>query len=249
MFRAGRAGRTVTVPHDEQRPVRAWDWPTRAFHWLLVVSILCAWISAEFAVKLGDRTLIWHRWNGYAILVLVVFRLIWGVAGSSTSQLAAMGRSVSGTFAYIQAMLAGRSQSYLGHNPLGIWMIMALLLAVMVQGVLGLYTMEHNQITEGPLVRTIGDDLAETLSRLHLKGFNIILALVAVHVLANSVYALWKKDPLVRAMVTGSKPVRPYVDAPEAVIAPQLALRVGLALLAAIIIVFGGITLADGRVL
>ncbi len=239
----------MTLPHDERRSVPVWDWPTRAFHWLLVAFIASAWISAEFAVKLGDRTLVWHRWNGYAILVLVVFRLIWGVAGSSTSRLSAVGRSVSGTFAYIRAMSAGRPLSYLGHNPLGIWMIMALLLAVVVQGVLGLYTMEHNQITEGPLVRTISDDLAEILSRLHLKGFDIILALVAVHVLANSAYALWKKDPLIRAMVSGSKPLRPYADAPEAVIAPRLALRAGMALLAAIIIVFGGITLAGGRVL
>ncbi|MGL5447885.1 MAG: cytochrome b/b6 domain-containing protein, partial [Rhabdaerophilum sp.] len=65
--------------------IQTWDWPTRAFHWLLVLCLFSAWASHKFAPAFGDLTLKWHRWNGYAILVLLVFRFIWGFVGSSTA--------------------------------------------------------------------------------------------------------------------------------------------------------------------
>jgi cytochrome b len=63
--------------------VHVWDLPTRIFHWLLVTLIFCAWASYEFNEVFGDTSLLWHRMNGYAILVLVIWRLLWGVAGSA----------------------------------------------------------------------------------------------------------------------------------------------------------------------
>ncbi|MGL4727805.1 MAG: cytochrome b/b6 domain-containing protein, partial [Bosea sp. (in: a-proteobacteria)] len=183
--------------------VRVWDWPTRLFHWLLVACIFFAWASFEFAGKIGDPTLKWHRWNGYAILVLVVFRLIWGLVGSSTARLSTLMRPPQVTLQYAIDTLWGRAGSYLGHNPLGACMIIVLLAAVLTQGVLGLYTLEHNEITAGPLKRTISDALTERVSWLHVRGFKLILALVAIHVLANSLYQLFKRDPLIKAMITG----------------------------------------------
>jgi cytochrome b len=231
------------------RSVRAWDWPTRAFHWCLVFCIASAWVSFNFAGKIGDPTLIWHRWNGYAILVLVVFRLIWGVAGSSTSRLSALIHSPKTTATYAVDTMKGRSRPYLGHNPLGSWMIIALLLIVATQSVLGLFTLEHNELVAGPLKRTISDGLTEFLSKWHVRGFNIILAFVAMHVLANSLYGLIKKDPLIRAMVTGEKPAIPYADAAEARIVANVTLRAALCLLASIATVFGTITVLGGRIL
>ena len=60
--------------------------PTRLFHWLLVALVLLAWASWRYSEALGDPTLKLHRWNGHAILVLIVFRLLWGLVGSSTSR-------------------------------------------------------------------------------------------------------------------------------------------------------------------
>lgn len=229
--------------------VRAWDWPTRAFHWCLVFCFASAWVSFNFAGKLGDVTLKWHRWNGYAILVLVVFRLIWGVVGSSTSRFSAFVRAPHVVAGHALDSLKGRHRLFLGHNPLGSLMIMALLAALLVQGVLGLYTLEHNEIVAGPLKRTISDEMTETVSKLHGRGFNIILALASVHILANSLYAIVKKDPLVRAMVTGTKPSLPYEDAAEAWIPENVGFRAVLALAAALVLVFGSITMLGGRVL
>ncbi len=71
-----------------QLRVRVWDLPTRIFHWLLVTLIVCAWASFEFNDKVGDPELIWHRYNGYAISILVLWRILWGIVGSPASRFA-----------------------------------------------------------------------------------------------------------------------------------------------------------------
>lgn len=228
--------------------VRVWDWPTRAFHWLLVFCILSAWASHQFAPKLGDLTLKWHRWNGYAILVLLVFRLLWGLVGSSTARFANFVRGPVFTLSYALDFARGRKRHFLGHNPLGTVMILALLAFVGVQGVLGLFTLEHNEIVAGPLKRLIDDQTTEWVSKLHVKLFDYLLIVIAIHILANTAYTLFFKDPLIPAMITGRKPADTYEDAPEAVIDRGVSMRALFCLLAAIIFVFGGITLAGGRI-
>jgi cytochrome b len=239
----------VTSIPVQQKHVRVWDIPTRLFHWTFVTLILSAWISSEFASKISDPTLKWHRWNGYAILVLVVFRLIWGFAGSSTSRFASFVRWPWTAAGYGLDLLRGRDRHFLGHNPLGSWMILMLLGAVAVQGILGLYTLEHNDITAGPLNRTISEDTSKIVGWLHVRGFKVILALAVLHVFANSLYQIVRKDPLITAMVTGVKPARPYEDTHEAAIHENAGLRAILCLVVAAIIVFGGILLLGGRII
>ena len=227
--------------------VRAWDWPTRAFHWALVALIACAWVSHRYAAALGDPTLKWHRWNGYAILILLVFRLIWGFSGSSTSKFAAFLHGPFFTARYALDFLKGRKRPFLGHNPLGTVMIVILLVLVSAQGVLGLFTLEHNEITAGPLKRLISDETTSIVSTLHIRGFNLILLCILVHVSANIAYSTLSKDPTISAMVTGKKPAAAYEDEAEAQIAANVLLRAFIALLAAIVLVFGGILALGGR--
>jgi cytochrome b len=230
-----------------KKHVRAWDLPTRLFHWSLVTLTGCAWISYHFASAIGDPTLRWHRWNGMVILVLVVFRVIWGFVGSSTSRFSAFIRWPWVALRYGLDLLGGRTRHYLGHNPLGSWMIVLLLLAVSAQAIGGLYTLEHNEITAGPLQRTISDSATELISKWHRRGFNLLLGVVALHVLANSLYQIIRKDPLITAMVTGTKPVDLFEDEAEAVIVPHAGLRALACLLAAAAIVFGMILALGGR--
>lgn len=234
---------------ESRREVRVWDWPTRAFHWLLVLSILSAWLSHRFAAAIGDPSLIWHRWNGYAILVLVIFRLIWGLVGSSTSRFAAFVRGPIFIVRYALDFLRGNKRPFLGHNPLGTVMILVLLVAVLTQAMLGLFTLEHNEIVAGPLKRLLSDEATEVVSKLHVRGLNVILILVAIHIAANTAYGFIAREPLVRAMVTGTKPAHAYEDAPEARIVRHVSLRAALVLAVAIVLVFGGIMLAGGRIL
>lgn len=229
--------------------VRAWDLPTRLFHWALVFCIASAWVSFRFAGALGDPTLRWHRWNGYAILVLLVFRVLWGFVGGSTSRFSAFLTWPWNAVRYLRRALAKGHGAYLGHNPAGTWMIIALFVGVTAQALLGLFTLEHNELTAGPLQRLILDDEAATkfVQKLHAQGFYILLGLVALHVAVNLAYQLLAKDKLISAMVTGRKPAGKYQDQHEARGGSLVAGLVCLGL--SVIIVFGGITLAGGRIL
>ena len=235
---------------DPIEKVRAWDVPTRLFHWLLATLILVAWASWRYSEVLGDNTLAVHRWNGHAILVLVVFRLLWGVAGSSTSRFSAWLWWPWTAAGYGLRLLRGETPLYLTHNPLGSYMILALLGAVTVQAVLGLFTVEHNDITAGPLYRLVSEEGQTLISHWHRWLFYwVILALVAMHVLANIWYSLAKKEPLITAMITGKKPAAAYLDAPEAVLVARPLLRALLCLIVSAALVFGTIFALGGKML
>lgn len=233
----------------KQEYVAVWDWPTRVFHWTLVILIISAWVSFEYAEALGDPLLKWHRWNGYAILVLIVWRLLWGVFGSSTSRFGNFIPSIAGAMAHARDTLFGKAQPYLGHNPLGALMVIGLLCIVAIQAVLGLFTVEHNDLTAGPLYRLVGSGTVKHISRWHRWSFTgLILPLILLHIGANLIYQLFKREPLITAMITGRKPRRDYADASVG-ITSHLALKAVLLLIAASMMVFGAIWALGGRLI
>lgn len=228
--------------------VRAWDLPTRLFHWALVLLVASAWLSFRYAEAVGDHTLRWHRWNGYAICVLLVWRLLWGVFGSSTARFSRFLVWPWTAARYALDVLAGRSRLFLGHNPLGSYMILLLLAALGTQAVLGLHTVEHNDLTNGPLYRTVSEATWQAMSKWHLWLFYwVILPLVAVHVAANVLYGAVKKEQLITAMVTGTKPRATYADTDEADLVAHPLLRAAALLVVAAALVFGGIVLRGGQ--
>src|SRR5262249_6787679 len=191
--------------------VLAWDGPTRAFKWLLVLLVAGGWLSNKF----GAGFPAWHKWNGYAVLVLIVFRLIWGFAGGSTARFSAFVAGPAASIAYIRAQIAGRPVKYLGHNPLGGWMIMALLAAVATQCLTGLYAADEDRlIIAGPLAKTVADAAVDFAARWHHRIFGVIEILAVLHIAANAFYTLVKRDPLIPAMVTGRKPAEHFEDMP-----------------------------------
>jgi cytochrome b len=219
--------------------VLAWDLPTRLAKWALAVLVGLAFASKYY----GDVGLVWHMWNGLAILILVVFRLLWGLVGGSTARFARFLASPGGALFYAVSVLRGRSPRYLGHNPLGGWMVLALLAIVAAQGVTGLFTTD-DIIVDGPLVRVAGEGWIERASALHQDIYWWLLALIALHVLANLAYSLFGKDNLVLAMLTGRKPRAHYVD--QAAATPGSIVLALACLAVAAVGVFGGIALAGG---
>lgn len=114
--------------------MRVWDPLVRTGHWLLVASVALAWLTHEG----GGR---WHEWIGYVSLAVVGVRLAWGLAGPRHARFAQFVRGPSATLAYAKQVLTGREPRHIGHNPLGAWMIVALLLTVALAGASGwLYT-------------------------------------------------------------------------------------------------------------
>src|SRR5207248_9080761 len=135
------------------------------------------------------------------------------------------------------------------HPPCS-YLILWLLAAVSAQAMLGLFRVEHNDITAGPLYRLVSEERQQLLSHWHHWWFYwVILALVPIHIIANLWYGLAKKEPLITAMITGKKPAEAYEDAPEAVIVARPLLRALVCLLVATALVFGTIFALGGKML
>lgn len=225
------------------RRVRAWDLPTRLFHWLLVTLLASAYFTRAYS---DDPSLYWHRINGYAILALLLFRLMWGFTGSSTSRFAAFVPWPGHALRYLGALLRNRPVHYLGHNPLGAALIFAMLLAVAAQAITGLFTSD-DVLAQGPLHDHAPAWLVDRMGAYHAKGYWIILALAAVHIVANLIYQFVMKDELITAMVTGEKPSLDYADQRQARLAPQW--RAAVCAVMAVAVVLGGVMLAGDSVL
>lgn len=230
--------------------VTAWDLPTRIFHWAIVVLVLAAWVSYRYSESFSDHLLKVHRWNGLTILTLLVWRLLWGLAGTSTSRFSNFIAAPAAAVSYGRDLLGRRPRRFLGHNPLGGWMVMALLATLLVQASLGLFTVEHNDLTAGPLYRLVSEAATKTASHWHHVVFKwLLLPLIGVHILANLLYGFIKREPLIPAMITGQKPAARYEDESEARLAHRPLLRATALLLLAAVLVLGGIRLLAGRLM
>ena len=226
------AGDTVT-----NGTVEAWDTPTRLFHWTLLVLIVLAPITN----KMGTSTFYLHKINGYLILSLILYRVLWGFMGGTTARFVTFVRPFAAV-GYFLDLIRGRSRHYLGHNPLGGLMVLALMAAVGAQAMFGLMSLDDIPATiEGPFASKVAEATAEAASIWHRRGFKIILTLVALHVAANLFYTLVKKDNLIRAMVTGRKPTQTFEDLPENT--PGATGKAALCLALSLTLVFGSVWL------
>ena len=171
----------------EARPgVRVWDPLVRIGHWALVLSIVLAWLTRH-----GGG--VWHEWIGYASLALIALRIAWGWIGSGYARFTQFVRSPAATLRYAHLVLAHREPRYLGHNPLGGWMVLALLVNVALVGITGwLFTTDA----------WWGD---ERMENIHNTFAISLLVLAAIHVTGVIVTSLRHKENLVAAMLHGRK--------------------------------------------
>lgn len=166
--------------------VRVWDALVRVLHWSLVLSVATAWLTRHSPGR-------WHEWLGYAALAIVAVRVAWGFLGSRHARFADFVRAGPATVAYARDVLAHREVRYLGHNPLGGWMVLALLALVALVGFTGwLYTTDRYWGVEWV------EDMHETLS-------NLLLLFVALHVAGVVFTSVRHRENLVGAMLHGRK--------------------------------------------
>jgi cytochrome b len=175
-----------------------WDLPIRLTHWLFVGCIAVSWWTAE------QRLMDWHRYSGYTMLGLLAFRIFWGIAGSSTARFA---RFIGGPRAVLNYLRLPREEraSMVGHTPLGSWSVVALLLAMTVQVSLGLFATDVDGLESGPLSHLVSFDVGRTIAEAHELSFDVLIALVALHVVAILFYLLVERNNLVSAMLSGRK--------------------------------------------
>jgi cytochrome b len=188
-------------------PVRVWDLPTRVFHAALAVLVTAAVVTAE----VGGDWMAWHLRCGEAVSTLLAFRWAWGFVGGRWSRFS--------TFLPTPARLArawrGRAVpgDRVGHGPLGSLSVWAFLLLLSLQVATGVVA-DDDIATTGPLNAHVGRHVAQRASAWYAGwGADLILALIALHVLAIAWYTWRRREPLLRAMWTGDKPLPPATPA------------------------------------
>lgn len=173
--------------------VYVWDLPTRLFHWLLVVLIAAAYLTASFDV------MDWHRRIGLTLLGLVVFRLVWGFVGSRHARFADFLRGPAAVLAYLRGAWHG-----VGHNPLGGWSVLLLLLLPLAMVGSGLFA-NDDVAFQGPLAALVDKATSDQLTSLHHLAFDLLLGLIGLHLAAIAYYRLARRENLVKPMFSGWK--------------------------------------------
>jgi cytochrome b len=201
-----------------------WDFPTRAFHWLLALSLVGSWITAEAGFEWTEI----HFLLGYFSLGLVLFRLIWGFVGTTYARFSQFVKSPVRVFSYLPMLFSRRPPTDLGHNPIGGWSVLLMLTLVGIQAGTGLF-ISDDIFYAGPYNAVVSSDLAGRLASIHHTNFLILQITVALHLGAVCWYTMVKKTNLIGPMITGKKVVS---GAAESITSS----RVGVALIILVVV-------------
>ena len=175
-----------------------WDAPVRIVHWSFVALLPALWWTAE------TRQMDLHFTLGLTMLGLVTFRLAWGVVGSTTARFS---RFVAGPKAIARYLKSApdNANPVVGHNPLGALSVVALLALLTAQVSLGLFAQDTDAVDSGPLNHLVSWDTATAASEAHGIVFNVLAALIILHVAAIVFYRIVRKNDLVTPMISGRK--------------------------------------------
>ena len=237
---------TTNSPSDSaNRKVKVWDIWVRLFHWLLVALVLLSYLTGEiggfdFTMPVTDQfisNINVHMWSGMAIFGLLVFRIIWGFAGSSTARFVNFLRSPKVIIDYVKSVLKGPVAFFAGHNPAGGAVVIIILAALTIQAGTGLFAQDEGFFsTKGPLAFVVGDDTSKEITGFHKQWWEyVVIVLVVIHIAANLFYWLIKKQDLIVAMFTGRRRLPGSEPAPTVTFAATW-LGVAVAVFAAIVI-------------
>ncbi|MGC0390822.1 MULTISPECIES: cytochrome b/b6 domain-containing protein [Bradyrhizobium] len=171
------------------RTVAVWDLPLRLWHWILAISVLIAW----FTPTVYDGV---HRIVGYAVIGLIAFRLLWGFMGSRYSRFRMLGVRLRVAPNYLWNLRRGMTGRYIGLNPAGSLMLVALLASLAVSTITG---------TMSVTVTFFGVWWVEDT---HHYSSDAVIVLVVLHVLGVLVMGILQRENLIRAMITGRKRIR-----------------------------------------
>jgi len=207
--------------------VRIWDLPTRLFHWLLAACVIGLVVTGN----IGGNAMVWHFRLGYAVLTLLLFRLLWGFLGghwSRWTQLALAPR-------HVLPYLRGQTPDWAGHNPLGSWSVVLMLLWLLLQAATGLVS-DDEIANAGPLTALVSGATVSVATAWH-KGWGkaVLVTLVVVHIAAIVWYRLRKSQALIPAMLHGNKSLDPAVPASRDGLMPRLLALLVTALCVALV--------------
>jgi cytochrome b len=191
----------MTESSAENIVVAVWDWPVRIVHWAIVALVTVLLATGLYG---GGAVMAWHMRAGEALLALVLFRILWGFAGSANARFASFVRGPRAVLRYLRSLAGPPQPPHATHNPAGGWMVVALLAVLLIQCGLGLFT--HDDVmTEGPLAGLVGEDLSDVLGALHRRGWWLLAGLAGIHILAVVAIVFVRDDNLIYPMFSGTK--------------------------------------------
>ncbi|MBF7072536.1 cytochrome b/b6 domain-containing protein [Glaciecola sp. MH2013] len=180
--------------------IYVWDFPTRIFHWLLVVTFAAQYLTGE----LLDDAMQWHFYGGYVMLGLIIFRLLWGIVGAYYARFSQFIHGPTTTIAYAKSLNKSSYTTYLGHNPLGAYSIIFVMSMLLTQTVSGLFITD-DIFYSGPYHSVVSDAVEDIMNMLHSNAVNAVLFFLVLHITAMILYKRLKGQALLKAMVTGRK--------------------------------------------
>ncbi|MCC7042118.1 MAG: cytochrome b/b6 domain-containing protein [Burkholderiales bacterium] len=188
-----------------------WDWPVRVVHWAMVICLAGLVVTG---LRKGDA-MAWHMRLGEVLLALVLFRIAWGFVGSGNARFTAFLRGPRAALRYARSRLKPPHEIHVTHNPVGGWMVVALLVTMLVQASIGLFA-NDDVFWDGPLAKTVAKETSDLLSSLHRRLAWVVVGLAVAHIVAVFVYLVAFRENLIRPMVVGKKHLPAGVGTPEA---------------------------------
>lgn len=195
----------MTGSCDNYADEPVWDGITRIWHGLLAIAVITGWILGEFRTF---SIMQWHFYTGYSIAGLLVFRIFWGFRGPRPVRFTALVPGPAALLDYLKTLPERRPSGIRGHSPLGALASLAFLVLLIFQVSTGLFAEDDDLFFEGPLADWISSGGNRQASWLHRLGSKAVLVMFALHIGAMLFYAIWKKENLVSAMISGKKRVR-----------------------------------------
>ena len=190
----------MSTNNNSADTINVWDPLVRVFHWSLVLSFFLAYITEDDWMNL-------HVAAGYAVAMLIAFRIVWGLIGTRYARFSQFVKSPAQIFLYIKKMLTFNVPHYIGHNPAAAAMIISLLVSIILLSISGMTIIAAQG--EGPLAGTFMAAFnAEWMEEIHEFIANLTMLLVLLHVGGVIFSSFLEGDNLVRAMVTGRKKSR-----------------------------------------
>ena len=185
---------------ERQVEIKVWDVPTRLFHWL-VVGLLAIQAVTGY---IGGETMRWHVVSGYAMLTLVVYRILWGFVGGTHARFASFIAGPGATWRFARRLFSRQAVPQVGHNPLGGWNVIILVTCLALQALSGLFANDGTG-NEGPLASLVSIELSALFSQFHRWNLKVLLVLSGLHVIAVLYHEIFKGERITLAMFTGVK--------------------------------------------
>ena len=221
--------------------VKVWDGATRLFHWCLAALVVFQYVIGD----VDGFLFVVHIYVGYTILAFILYRITWGFVGSPRSRFSDFVAAPSVAIAHARALIKGRPPRHVGHNPLGGYMIVALIGAILATCCFGLIA--HDDDMGGPLGAWLVGPGENIFREYHEFFATLVIVLAGLHVLGVVADRLLRpQDKIVQAMVTGDKPVSPEEAAAEPALAPsRRAILVAVPFVAAWLVAYAATNVDD----